>query len=117
MLRAGGESGLDAGKRIEDALDDGEGGGGAGFEDDEEDGALAVLADDVGLGGGAVGYGGDVAEVDDGAAGGAEGDVGDAFDGGGGGVDEDVVLYGADFSGAAGLDDVLGGEGGKNVGW
>ena len=58
---------LDARQDAEDALDDGEGGGVTGLEDRDERAAVAVLADDVGLGDAAVGDVGDVLDVDGGA--------------------------------------------------
>ncbi len=110
-----GDSGLDAGQEVLDALDDAQGGGGAGLEDGEENGAMAVLADDVGLRNGGVGDGGDILEIDGRSIDLFDGEIGEAEEAGRRAVEADVVLQGADLGGATGLDDVLIAEGGEDL--
>ncbi len=104
------------GQQILDALDDAEGGGGAGLEDGEQDTAMAILTDDVGLRDAAVGNGGDVFEVDGCAIDLLEREIAKAGEGGGSAVEADVVFGRADLCGATGLDDVLIADGGEDFG-
>ena len=111
-----GDGGCDAREQILDALYDAECGGGAGLEDGEQDTAMAILTDDVGLRNGAVGNGGDVFEVDRCAIDLLERKVSKAGERGGSAVEANVVFGRTDLCGATGLDDVLIADGGEDFG-
>ena len=118
--RSDGEGGwqarLDAREGLFDPVDDVQSAGFTVFEDGEESGALAVLADDVGLDGEAFLDLGDVLDEDDGAVGGADGEVVEGGDLAGRGVELDDVLAVSHAGGAGGEDEILLGDGGGDVG-
>jgi hypothetical protein len=106
---------LEAGDHGEDAIDDGECGRAAGFEDGDEHGTATVLADDIGLRGAAIGDVGDVVEVDGGTVDLLEREIGEAHECGRGAVELDVVFRAADLGGTTGFNDVLMAEGKEDV--
>jgi hypothetical protein len=87
-----GGSGRGSGQLFVDALDDVQRGGGAGLEDGHQRGALAIDADDVGLGRKAVANMSHVADVDHGAIHRFDGQVVQLVDHRGRGVGFDRVL-------------------------
>jgi len=87
----------------------------AGFQDGDENAAMAILTNDIRLRNGAICDGGDIFEVDGCAVDLFKGEIAQAGEGGGRAVKADVVFCGADLRGATGLDDILTADRGEDL--